>query len=116
MDYTSANIMEFTAGAVKSNIILSKFTQQLDDNVAKNDNIINDTEGHQQIEYYKELEEAITNYNDVVLFGATNAKAELYGLLKEDDRFEKTKIEVKQTDTMTGNQQHAFVMEHFSRL
>jgi hypothetical protein len=48
---------------------------------------------------------------------ATNlgsAKTELLNLLKADHLFEKIKIETKDADKMTQNEQHAFVREHFS--
>ena len=73
-------------------------------------------EQYQQSEYYKKLREAIKNYEAVILFGPTDAKVELFTTLKADHHFEKIKIEIKQTDKMTENQQHAFVREYFSRL
>ena len=72
-------------------------------------------EQREQHDYYKKLGEVIKNYNDVILFGPTSAKTELYNILKEDHRFENIKIETQKTDNMTENQQHAFVREHFSK-
>ncbi|MEI9909275.1 MAG: hypothetical protein WDO71_06225 [Bacteroidota bacterium] len=71
-------------------------------------------EQHQQSEYYRKLGEVIRNYEAVILFGPTSAKAELLNLLKADNRFTKIKIEIRQTDKMTENQQYAFVREYFS--
>ncbi len=82
--------------------------------VGGSENVIHNKENHQQSEYYKKLGEAIKNYDDVILFGPTNAKAELFNALRIDHRFEKIKIEVLQSDKMTDNQQHAFVKEYFS--
>ena len=67
------------------------------------------------MEFYKKLGEVIRKYEEVILFGPTNAKVELYNLLKADHLFSKVKIEVQQTDKMTENQQHAFVKHHFSK-
>jgi len=50
----------------------------------------------------------------VLLFGPTTAKNELANLLKDDHLFEKIKVEVRQADRMTENQEHAFVKDHFS--
>ncbi len=71
-------------------------------------------EQQQQAAYYKELGKVIRNYEEVILFGPTDAKVELLNLLKEDHLFAAIKIEVAQTDKMTENQQHAFVKAHFS--
>ena len=72
-------------------------------------------EQHEQSEYYKSIGEIIKNYDDVIIFGPTDAKTELFNLLKADHRFAKIKIEIKQADKMTENQQHAFVKEYFSK-
>jgi hypothetical protein len=52
-------------------------------------------------------------YEEVILFGPTNAKVELMNILKEDQHFNKIKIDVKSTDRMTDNQQVAFVKDYF---
>ena len=70
-------------------------------------------EQHEEADYYKELGEIIRNYNDVVLFGPTEAKVELYNFLRKDHRFADIVIEIKPADKMTENQQHAFVREYF---
>jgi len=53
------------------------------------------------------------DYDEVLLFGPTNAKNELVNILKVDHHFDEIKIEVKPADKMTENQQLAFVKEHF---
>ena len=70
-------------------------------------------EQHEQSEYYKKLGEVIINYDDVILFGPTDAKAELCNYLKTNNRFANIKIEIEKTDKMTENQQQAFVREYF---
>ena len=72
-------------------------------------------EQHQQSDYYKQLGEIIKNYTEVILFGPTDAKVELFNILKADHHFAKIKIEFQQADKMTENQQHAFVKEYFSK-
>lgn len=116
MDHLSAHLMEFTPEPVSTNIIESKFTHQERENgQGKNEHVMHNKEQHQQSEYYKKLGEAIINYNEVILFGPTDAKVELFNILKADHRFAKIKIEVKNADKMSENQQHAFVREHFSK-
>jgi len=71
-------------------------------------------EQHQESSYYKKLSDNIINYQEVVLFGPTEAKTELLNLLKADHLFENIKIAVKQSDKMTTNQMHAFVRSYFN--
>ena len=72
-------------------------------------------EQHQQLEYYKSLAEAIKGYDEVVIFGPTDAKHELYNLLKKDSHFSKMIIEVADAGKMPDNQQQAFVRDYFSK-
>jgi len=115
MDHTNAHLMEFTSKPIETKTIESKFTHQAKEHsLHKGENVMNHREQHQQAEYYKKLGEVIKNYNEVLLFGPTEAKDELHNVLKADHHFEKVKIETKHADKMTENQQHAFVKEYFA--
>lgn len=116
MDHRNANLIEFKSDAIESKTIESKFThEEKVFSLVKSESIMHNKQQQQQSEYYQKIAEVITNYNKVILFGPTDAKAELLNLLKADSRFEKIKIEVKQADKMTDNQQQAFVREYFSK-
>jgi len=117
IDHSSAHLMEYKSDPIETKIIVSKFTREdKEQGLAKSEKMMHTKEQHLQSEYYKELAEEIVNYKDVILFGPTDAKVELFNFLKADHRFVKINIEIKQADKMTENQQHAFVREHFSRL
>ena len=115
MDHSSAHLMEFT-DTIETKTIDSKFTHEAkEQSLEKSENLMHNKEQHQQSEYYKKLGEIIKNYEDVILFGPTDAKVELFNILRADHLFAKIKIEIKQTDKMTEHQQHAFVRDHFSK-
>ena len=115
MDHSNAHLMEFTTDPIKTNIIASQFThEEKEHSLNKSENLMHNKEQHQQAEYYKKLGEVIRNYDHVILFGPTNAKAELYNTLKDDHRCAKIKIEMQNADKMTEKEQHAFVKNHFS--
>jgi hypothetical protein len=115
MDHSNARLMEFTSIDGEEKVVDSELTLPGKEHIAgSSENVIHNKEHHQQSEYYKKLGEAIKNFDDVLLFGPTNAKSELLNVLRTDHRFEKIKIEVHQSDKMTDNQQHAFVKEYFS--
>jgi len=108
--------MEFTADPIQTDTVASKFTHEAkEQSLGKSEHLMHNKEQHQQSEYYKKLGEVIKNYEEVILFGPTDAKLELLNLLRADHNFEKIKIEIKPADKMTENQEHAFVREHFSR-
>ncbi len=110
MDHQSAHLMEFATDSTETTTIDSNVTHE-----GKGESRTNVKEQHQHADYYKTLGKSILNYDSVLLFGPTDAKNELYNILLADQHFSKVKIEVKQADKMTDNQQHAFVKDHFSQ-
>lgn len=115
MDHSTARLMEPANDEMVAKTIESTFTHESKgESLSKSEHVMHNKEQHQQAEYYKKLGESIRNYNSVLLFGPTTAKDELHNLLKADHNFEKIKIDVKQSDKMSDNQQQAFVNEHFA--
>ncbi len=116
IDHASAHLTAFTADPLETKVITSEFTHEdKEQGLVKSENQMHKKEQHLHSEYYKKIAEAIRNYNDVILFGPTDAKVELFNILKADHRFANINIEIKQTDKMSDYQQHAFVKEHFSK-
>lgn len=116
MDHQTAHLMEFTIDPIQTKTIDSKFTHEEKElALGKSESLMHHKEQHEQAAYYKTLGEVIRDYNKVVLFGPTDAKVELFNILRKDHRFESVKINIEQTDKMTTNQQHAFVKSYFSK-
>ncbi|MBC7722992.1 MAG: hypothetical protein H7068_13275 [Pedobacter sp.] len=117
LDHASAHLIEFTTDPIKTTTIESAFTNvDKSDGMAKSEHTMHNTENHDQLAYNKKLSEVVRNYTDVLLFGPTDAKTELFNFLRADHRFDNIKIEVQSTDKLTENQQNAFVKHHFSNL
>jgi len=116
MDHSTAHLMEYNDGIDGSNTIVSQFTHNDKmETLGRSENVMHNKEQHEQLAYYKKLGETILNYEEVLLFGPTDSKVELFNLLRVDHRFEKIKIELKPADKMTENQEQAFVKKHFSQ-
>jgi hypothetical protein len=115
MDHANAHLMEFTADPAHTKTITSTFIHEhKESTLSKGETQMHNKEQHQQADYYKKLGEVIRNYKDVILFGPTDAKVELFNILRADHRFAEIKIAVKQADKLSDNQQHQFVREHFA--
>lgn len=115
MDHSSAHLMAFTSSPMKTKIIESLFTYEVKEHgLSKSESHMHLKEQHLHADYYKKIAEVILHYNHVLLFGATDAKVELYNILKADHHFENIKIEIKQADKMTENQEHTFVKDFFN--
>jgi stalled ribosome rescue protein Dom34 len=115
MDHSIAHLMEFTNKHFEIKTIESKLHDDVkEETLPKSESLMHNKKKRLLLDYYKKLSEAIKDYEQVILFGPTNAKIEFFDIISEDIRFLKIKFEIKNTDKMTQNQQHAFVKEYFS--
>ena len=114
MDHSSAHIMAYWPDSMETKTIESKFTnEEKQHSLSKGESLMHNKEQQVQHAYYQELGEVISGYESVLLFGPTDAKTELFNVLRADHRFDETEIEVQPTDKMTEHQQHAFVKAYF---
>jgi hypothetical protein len=115
LDHANAHLVEYINGTNESKMIGSKFThEEKEQSLGKSENLMHNKEEHEQAEYYKAIAEAIRHYDYVLLFGPSQAKAELHNILNADHRFAKIRIEVRPGDKMTETQIHTFVRDYFS--
>ncbi|MFI5148831.1 MAG: hypothetical protein ACHQRM_03795 [Bacteroidia bacterium] len=116
MDHMDAHLIEWTTPILETKTISSAFTHQVKEHsLGEGERVMHNKEQHEQAAYYKHLGEVIRNYTEVLLFGPSEAKTELFNLLKSDTRFSEIRFQIRHTDKMTENQQHAFVKGHFSK-
>jgi len=109
IDQSSANLIELTI-----DILEKKATDSLaEKHPEKDENHIEFKESHLQNYYFKKLSECILYYNEVLLFGTSNAINKLFDMISYDNRFYKINIAIKQTDKMTYKQQNDFVTDFF---
>lgn len=115
MDHSTAHMMELTNDRIGTNTIESKPKPLEDKQITyKDESHQLNKEQRQLSAYYKKLSDEIREFDDVLLFGPTEAKEELYNLLKEDHLFDNIKIGLRTVDKMSEKQQHAFVKGYFS--
>ena len=115
MDHASAHVMGIADPMVTNIVVCESTHEEKEKTLQKGESIMHNKNQQQQADYYKKLGAFIKDYDDVLLFGTTDAKVELFNILKADLSFSKIKIEIRQTDKMTENQEHAFVREYFSK-
>jgi len=114
MDHSHAHLIEYGEPMV-TKVVTSKFTDaERERSLVKSEKMMHKKKQHDDYEYYKEIGKYIRNYDDVLLFGPTEAKTELLNVLEKDHLFSKIKFEVRQTDKMTEGQERAFVRDYFS--
>jgi ADP-heptose:LPS heptosyltransferase len=117
MDHTVARLMEYTAENYQVKTIEAEFSAPVNQqNLLHSESAQHNKDKQAQKAYYKELIEVIKNYEEVVLFGPTAAKTELYNLIRADHRFDAIKIETKPANKMSYEQQHTFIQDYFAKL
>jgi len=109
MDHSKATIMELSNGKVVSKIVESNpaFPDQIQ-NQRMNESFMHNKVQNKLSAFYKKLSYVINDYSDVLLFGPTDAKSELFNLLINNHHFDKNRIAVQSADNLTANQQEAF--------
>jgi stalled ribosome rescue protein Dom34 len=116
MDHASAHIIEYPPNTVPDRIISSDFTSDgKKESLEKSERIMHNKERQDHLRYYKELAKVIMLYDEVLLFGPTEAKSELLNFLRADHRFDKIKIKTETTGKMTTAEEHGFVKEYFTQ-
>jgi hypothetical protein len=117
MDHSIAHIIEFKDQWEELKTIESNFTHQDKvDSLIKSESLMHNKEQQLQNEFYKNLEAVILNYHEVLLFGATDAKTELFNKMRKDHRFDTIKIAVKEADKMSDGERISYVSDYFEAI
>lgn len=114
MDHSIAHVIGLNGDSTKNRTIVAQVGEQDEALNTRDETLIQNKEQNELSGFFNRLREVIINYDEVLLFGPTNAKTEFVNTLKDDHHFDKVRIEVKTADKMTENQQQSFVKEHFN--
>jgi hypothetical protein len=114
MDHSIAHIIEFTDQWKELKTIESNFTHQDKvESLVKSESLMHNKEQQLQTEFYKNIEAVILKYDEVLLFGATDAKTELFNKIRKEHRFDNIKIAVKEADKMSDAKRISYVSDYF---
>ena len=114
MDHSKAILIELYDHKLISKEIVIKQTPLEIENVDTHEVKEHSKEqSHNQSVFFQEITDTIRNYRNVLLFGPTDAKNELFNLLKADHIFANTIIELKTTDKMSTIEKQEFVVQYF---
>ncbi len=114
MENSFANLLELSNDEIVTNTIeLSPTLPKQIEEIGSDESLMNNKEQNKLSDYFLNLSKVIKEYNEVLLFGPSSTKSELFQKLKDDNHFDKIKIEVRSSDEMTKNQQEAFVKNYF---
>ncbi len=117
LDHSNAHLIEFSSEVKEIQTISSDFTfQDREETLQRSESEMHNKEQHKHATFYKNLAAVIKNFDEVILFGPTDAKVELFNFLKENHGYDKIKITVKNADKMSDKELHVFVRDYFKKL
>jgi len=114
MNHSLARVMEYSVEDHKVKILESDI-KGLDnqEGVQHSESLLHHKENQNIKAFYKDIIAILKDYDEIVLFGPTEAKTELYNLIREDHKYDHLKIQTKPADKMSPAEEHAFVVNHF---
>ncbi|OYZ48757.1 MAG: hypothetical protein B7Y15_11435 [Bacteroidetes bacterium 24-39-8] len=116
MDHHEAHLMEYSLEQPNMKTIYSGFTsEQRSESLEKGEKLMHHKENQMQEQFYKQLGIEMQEYDEVLLFGPTEAKVELFNLLREMKACSHIHFSLRQAERMTANQQQAFVKDFFGK-
>jgi stalled ribosome rescue protein Dom34 len=115
MDHETANLIDLNFKK-HSRSIASEFTfNTKEEALNRSESLMHNKRQQMHEAYYKEIAAVILKYDNVLLFGPTNAKTELHNYLTKDLHFKDIHIDIESADKMTDNEKDAFVENHFKK-
>ena len=116
MDHATAHLIDLQ-NTENNHSIVSDFTfDTKEEALSRSENLMHNKRQQMQVAYYKEIAAVILKYEQVLLFGPTNAKTELHNYVKDDLRYKNIKIGTMAADKMSDKQKLAFVRTYFGHL
>lgn len=116
LDHAAAQLIEFSDRSKKARTILLDFKlQDKHETLQRSESAMHNKEQDRQRAYFKMLSGPISGFDEVLLFGPTEAKTELLHFLRKEPKFHKIDIELRTTDKLTPVQQHAFVRDFYKK-
>ena len=114
MDHSSAKCMLINGVKLTTTLILSEFTQEKKaESLSHGEKTMHNQEQQLTVKFFKEISETILTADKILLFGPTDAKQELWNLLKEDHHFDEKKIAAETCVHFNEAQQLTFFKDYF---
>ena len=117
LDHTTARAVEYNTENQQVQTLKSDL-QGLDDqdSAQHSESLLHHKENQHLKAFYKEIIDVLKEYDEILLFGPTTAKTELFNLIREEHKYDHLKIEVKSAEKMSPPEEHAFVVNYFKTL
>jgi stalled ribosome rescue protein Dom34 len=115
LDHSKAQLIDNQTNEVSTTIYLKFDFDKKEEALRRSENIMHNKEQQAQSKFYKQIAALIIDYDNILLFGPTEAKLELQNFLKKDKHYAHKQIVVHSSDQMTLPEKFAFVKSYFKK-
>ncbi|TBX68721.1 hypothetical protein EZL74_07965 [Flavobacterium silvisoli] len=117
MDHATARVMEYHTEEQRIKLVTADH-KGLDnqEGLQHSESLLHHKENQSIKAFYKDILNILKDYDEIVLFGPTEAKNELYNLIREEHKYDHLKIATLPADKMSYEEQHDFVVHYFKTL
>lgn len=113
LDHASAQLIDLN-DKINNHSIVSKFySHTKEDALSRSENIMHNKEHQMQEAFYEKIADVVVKYDQVLLFGPTDAKDELHNYMNKDAHFKDIKMELMSTDKISDIEKFDIVKNHF---
>ena len=113
MDHTIAYLYECKNNTVVTNTIASRNRHDLGDFYSHKESDGTLSPRPKQFSaFFQEISDVIIGYEDVILFGPTGSKNELFNHLLHNHLFDRINMAIKQMERLDDSEREAFVLEN----
>lgn len=114
LDYTHAHMLELTIDSHRSKTIESNFSSHdIKEALSKGENHMHNKENKFYAIYFRNIMDYIIHYNEILIFGPTHAKDELFNMIKQDYLFSNKIIDVSSSDQLDSKEQYLFISNFY---
>ena len=113
MDHSEAHLIEFSLKKPEIQLIYRDH-ESMEANVHKySEKQANNRKRNNQEAFYKRIWDVASDYDEVLLFGPTEAKSEFFNHIRSNRANDRVSIALRNKEKMTPDEMHDFVYHYF---
>jgi stalled ribosome rescue protein Dom34 len=117
LDHSQAHFFNYPTGSANVDPVDSDFTTfEKAKTLSKSENSMHNKEQQELRSFFKKIAQVIMDYEQVVFFGPTDAKVELFNYLRTEHKYDKIEMVVQNSDRLNENSASTFVDNYFENL
>lgn len=115
LDHSSAYLIEISTEIMNTKTIKNDFSFfDKIKSLHKSENKMHNKEQQRQHAFFKKIEKNLNKFDNILLFGPTNAKKELFNHIRMRNSFDSFNLKYLNTDEMTNDEKSKYALNYFN--